>query len=323
MWICNDISINESFLRGCDVCNTGKRYRTKHEACQHLRSTHFAPETTRHALSRWLSEEEEANPNFGLKPGKKPPKTKSASKRQKTDETTLKIAPLKSAPQGNVLLPPMRVDFQGSGANDIELERLEPDQDRRSNELNRSLSNLSSLPSGVDTSDFMLGVENSATDVLGSDQPKASKSATYGPVGPSLVSSTSDTAPDLVCTESKVDNKSHSDLVLPDVSFDNLIGIRGLISSYHDSNGPPHRSKQALIKPDQVSRLPHLDQTRKDVCSDQVVALYYHLDQENPETKKYKDQLGKLEQLSRILMRNLKDWQRERSRAPIIPFSLN
>ncbi|KAL9632984.1 MAG: hypothetical protein Q9164_004975 [Protoblastenia rupestris] len=108
-------------------------------------------------------------------------------------------------------------------------------------------------------------------------------------------------------------------VLLPEFSFDNLIP-----GQYNkpDTNGPPHRKNRAFIQPDQVQRLPHLGNSRKEACLDQVQALHHRLDHETVGTQKYNTELENLASLSRMLIKNLRDWRRVLSRAPEIPFSI-
>lgn len=113
-----------------------------------------------------------------------------------------------------------------------------------------------------------------------------------------------------------------NDVFLEDVSFDNfLLGNANQPLSVN-SDGPPHLVNRALIKPDQVLRLPNLDSFRKAACLDQVDALYHKLDNLPEGSSSYKEALENLNSLSRSLMRNLRDWRRHSTLAPNIPFSI-
>lgn len=115
---------------------------------------------------------------------------------------------------------------------------------------------------------------------------------------------------------------SKIDVFLEDISFDNFLpGIANKTRSVNN-DGPPHRINRALIKPDQVSRLPNLDSFHKTACLDQVDALYHRLDSAPENSSIYKEALENLTSLSRSLMRNLRDWQRRSTLAPNIPFSI-
>lgn len=119
------------------------------------------------------------------------------------------------------------------------------------------------------------------------------------------------------------DESFKNDVFLEDISFDNFLPGNNIESrrSQHD-DGPPHHVNRALIKPDQVPRLPHLDHFREVVCLDQVKALYHILDNANEHGQRYQQALESLTSLSRFLMRDLRDWQRRSTLAPDIPFSV-
>ena len=112
-----------------------------------------------------------------------------------------------------------------------------------------------------------------------------------------------------------------TDIFLDNISFDNVLPGTGSDTHLH-SDGPPHRINRALIRPDQVSRLPNLDHYRKTVCLDQVEALYHKLDNVVESSLDYKEALQDLTSLSRCLMRNLRDWRKGSTLAPHIPFSI-
>ncbi len=110
--------------------------------------------------------------------------------------------------------------------------------------------------------------------------------------------------------------------LMPNVSFDNVIPGPAIPPSIIDTDGPPHRMNQALIRPDQVPRLPHLEPSRKLACHDQVVILHQRLDKESVDSTRYQEELENLEKLSQTLMNNLRDFYRHKSFAPELPFSL-
>ena len=113
-----------------------------------------------------------------------------------------------------------------------------------------------------------------------------------------------------------------NDFFLEDISFDNF--LPGSANGPHsvDNEGPPHRINRALIKPDQVSKLPNLNSFRKAACLDQVEALYYKLDNGSAGGSDYREALESLTSLSRMLMRNWKDWRRDSTLAMNIPYSI-
>ena len=114
------------------------------------------------------------------------------------------------------------------------------------------------------------------------------------------------------------------DFLLPKVSFDNILpsGMQNVNEIKRE--GLPHRSNPALIQPDQVDRIPHLEPFRKTVCRDQVEALHQRLDLDGAslDIKEYQADMKKLVSLSRKLMKDLNHWRRQSSRAPAIPLSL-
>ena len=110
--------------------------------------------------------------------------------------------------------------------------------------------------------------------------------------------------------------------LLADVSFDNVLPHSFNVLQPIDSNGPAHRVDRTLIKPEQVSRLPHLDDFRKTACQDQVNALYHDLDRLGVNSARYQKVLEELVSLSRFLMRNLRDWRRHSNVGPSLPITL-
>ena len=116
---------------------------------------------------------------------------------------------------------------------------------------------------------------------------------------------------------------SHMDDVLfEDISFDNFIPGNASQQRLLDNQTRAHWTNRALIKPDQVPRLPNLDSLQKTKCLDQVEALYSKLDNALGYSSQYKEALEDLTSLSRWLMRNLRDWRRHSTLAPDIPFSI-
>ena len=113
-----------------------------------------------------------------------------------------------------------------------------------------------------------------------------------------------------------------NDVFLEGISFDNFLPGHASTPCLLGKDGPPHRINRALIRPDQVPRLPNLDTFRKAACLDQVEALYHKLDSAPKSSSEYQGALENLTSLSRWLMRNLRDWRRDLTLAPHIPFSL-
>ena len=112
------------------------------------------------------------------------------------------------------------------------------------------------------------------------------------------------------------------DVFFEDISFDNFLPNGANAACLLVTDGPPHRINRALIKPDQVPRLPNLNSFRTAACLDQVVALHHKLDNAPEETSDYKEALDTLTSLSRFLMKDLRDWRRRSTFAPHIPFSV-
>ena len=110
--------------------------------------------------------------------------------------------------------------------------------------------------------------------------------------------------------------------LFPNIPFDSFLPSASIISQPIDRTGPPHRTNLALIKPEHVDRLPHLDTFRKMACLDQVEALYRILDDQRVGGKRYQEALGDLTSLSRTLVTNLMDWRRRSNFVPTIPVSI-
>lgn len=115
---------------------------------------------------------------------------------------------------------------------------------------------------------------------------------------------------------------SNNEVFLEDISFDNFLSGNPSEPRLLSDDGSPHLINRALIMPDQVLRLPNLDPFRKAACLDQVEALYHRLDNALMGSLDHKEALEDLTSLSRLLMRNLRDWRRHSTLAPHIPFSI-
>lgn len=113
-----------------------------------------------------------------------------------------------------------------------------------------------------------------------------------------------------------------SDVFLEDISFDNLLPGNENEPRSLNSDCPPHHFNRGLIMPNQVPRLPNLDSFRKAACLDQVEALHHRLDNAPMNSSQYMRSLEDLASLSRLLMKNLRDWQKLSTLAPDIPFSI-
>ena len=122
---------------------------------------------------------------------------------------------------------------------------------------------------------------------------------------------------------SSAETESHIDeILIKDISFDNFIPGNASVQRLLNDDSRAHRTNRALIKPDQIPRLPNLDSPQKTKCLDQVEALYFKLDNAPEGSAQYKEALEDLTSLSRWLMRNLRDWRRHSTLAPHIPFSI-
>lgn len=117
-------------------------------------------------------------------------------------------------------------------------------------------------------------------------------------------------------------NVLNDDILFPDIPFDSLLPS-STISPVQINNEPEiDRVTRALIRPDHVQRLPHLDSFRMDACQDQVDALYERLNREETGSKAYQEALNGLTHLSRTLRQNLVDWRRLSSGAPTFPVKI-
>ena len=109
-------------------------------------------------------------------------------------------------------------------------------------------------------------------------------------------------------------------LLLPNVSFDHLLAGPATSSQY--DTGPKHRTNLALVKPEQVRRLPHLDPFPRLAYQDQVEGLHNILDHEVEGSKRYEGALEDLTDVSRTLLQGLMQWRQQSTLAPTIPFSI-
>ena len=122
---------------------------------------------------------------------------------------------------------------------------------------------------------------------------------------------------------SSPETESHMDeILIEDISFDNFIPGNASEQCLLNNDSRAHKTNRALIRPDQVPRLPNLDSRHKIACLDQVEALYFKLDNVPEDSPQYKEALEDLTSLSRWLMRNFRDWRRHSTLAPHIPFSI-
>lgn len=107
----------------------------------------------------------------------------------------------------------------------------------------------------------------------------------------------------------------------PDVSFDHLLppgdpATSNINDNIYNSIG------NSCIKPSQVHRLPHLDGYQKDLCLDQVQAIYWVLTTQKPSSLRYGRAERQLSLLSQNLLAGLRNWRQQSSLAPTLPVSI-
>ncbi|MCJ1405748.1 hypothetical protein MMC11_008978 [Xylographa trunciseda] len=293
VWIGKDVSIDREFLASCRACTIGTRYLSKHSAFVHLRKYHFSPETPIQTLGRWMEELDEPNPVYN----------NPAYNNRNPDPPSVR---------GPDRWPRLSEIITMQKTNEsLQLTRItEPPSDTNS-------------PS-VDT-------ETKPT----LSQPK------LGPPNGKRTSSQRDTwdsgGEDISDLTTSADGLE--DLLLRDVTFDHLLPTSTLSSAESaDITSANHALPQALpksvhkalIRPDQVHRLSYLSPARRQVCQDQVDALYYTLKSESPEYEPYSTKhkarqelaLEGLESLSRTLRNDIRNWRRTMTLAPDFPISL-
>lgn len=107
-----------------------------------------------------------------------------------------------------------------------------------------------------------------------------------------------------------------------DLSFDNLLpAFSGPGNDRSRAELPQSISNRVLVRPDHIPRLPHLNRFEKITCQDQVDALYSIITNQDPSSQAHTDAFQKLEHLSRALIIGVRQWRRENTFAPTIPFS--
>ena len=89
VWVCQDISLDNRFLKKCESCQTSKCYSSKTNASKHLRKAHFHQETPNNVLHRWMREQEEPNPQFQDHTSETTSQHQRATKRHKPNVTSL------------------------------------------------------------------------------------------------------------------------------------------------------------------------------------------------------------------------------------------
>lgn len=117
-------------------------------------------------------------------------------------------------------------------------------------------------------------------------------------------------------------NAPSDNILIQDISFDHLLPSFTTRSDQISGDPKTDLTTRALIRPDHVPRLPHLDPFRMAACQDQVDALHERLNREETGSESYQEALDSLTHLSRTLRRNLVDWRRLSSAAPIFPLDI-
>ena len=283
VWICDDISIDKRFLTNCKFCSASKRYSSAHYAGSHLRKAHFNASTSAETLQRWTREIEEPNPRM---------KTALADSASPHASPTRPMIEGHTSRRSALSLPPLKEHLDSPRT--LPSMNLETWDQEHINSVSspRSSSSLDDNLKGDDEDD------NADAKGASISTPEA--------------------------------QFFKSDLFLEDISFNNLLPGNSNESRSLNSDDPPHpysrrltyQNNPGLIKPDQVLRLPNLDSFRKTACLDQVEALYHRLDNAPMDSPHYMESLKNLTSLSRLLMTNLRDWQRHSTLAPSIPFSI-
>ncbi|MCJ1426586.1 hypothetical protein MMC29_004489 [Sticta canariensis] len=113
-------------------------------------------------------------------------------------------------------------------------------------------------------------------------------------------------------------NALNDDMYFHEISFNHLLPSVTTPSAHVSGVLETDQVTRALIQPDQVPRLPHLNPFQMAACQDQVDALHEKLKSEST----HKDALDSLTHLTRTLRQNLVDWRRHSSGAPTIPFKI-
>ena len=155
------------------------------------------------------------------------------------------------------------------------------------------------------------------------DHPSQTMSSSEGstPLSYKTNGTSFEATPDLSRESSQPASLSWTGDILPNVSFDNLLPDSLVTQS--DAHSPSGLGIQkALIRPDHVARLPHLNHFERAACQDQIEALYATLNMESPSSPGYEAALQRLKSLSIELIKGVRMWRQRNSFAPSIPFSL-
>ncbi|KAL8631318.1 hypothetical protein Q9189_003001 [Teloschistes chrysophthalmus] len=104
--------------------------------------------------------------------------------------------------------------------------------------------------------------------------------------------------------------------LLPDISFDHLLPPLSADATSEQA-GP-------LIRPDQVPRLPHLNEYEKTLCLDQLEALYSILSpDQNPRNQSARNRANEEHHLlTKTLLTGWRDWRERSVKAPTLSFSI-
>jgi hypothetical protein len=115
-------------------------------------------------------------------------------------------------------------------------------------------------------------------------------------------------------------------MLLPNVSFDEILSDGIVSSEGQGSSGPhhlaPHPINRSLITIEQVERLSYLDPFHKAACKDQVQILHEILATCEPASSKYKQAHADLQELSIALLEEIRNHRRTASYAPELPIVL-
>ena len=210
-------------------------------------------------------------------------------------------------------------NFTESGPDALSVDTTRPFETWQGNKRQRTEGPLHLLQNpSLSNQSSLLPPMQSGSNKLSNSSQTSSLSATPNP---HQDLQEDETGPSESSSEEEFDTIDEA-LKLPGISFDSFLPGASFALQSVGTTEPPHRTNLALIKPEQVDRLPHLDTFRKTACQDQVEALYRILDEQQVGGERYQEALEDLKSLSRTLLRNLMDWRRRSTLAPTIPFSI-